>query len=111
MKRTFVCVAALLGFGLLIGGNQAGDDKPKYTISEVMKKAMAKKDYKSMEKKELVELFTALSKNKPPKGDPESWKKKTTALLDAAKEGGAEAVGKVVNCGACHTEHKKKKGE
>jgi hypothetical protein len=109
MKRTFVCVAALLGFGLLIGGNQAGDDKPKFTISEVMKKAFAKKDYKSMEKDQLVELMTALSKNKPPKGDAESWKKKTTALVDAAKTGGAEAVGKAVNCGACHGEHKGKK--
>ena len=107
MKRTFVCVAAMLGVGLLIGTNEA-QDKPKYTIKQVMQKAMAKKDYKTLDKAELVDLFTALAANKPPAGDADSWKKKTSALLAAAKEG-PDAVGKAANCTACHSEHKGKK--
>ena len=61
------------------------------------------------EKKELIALFTALSKNEPPKGDPESWKAKTKALLDAAKADDGAALKKAADCAACHGEHKGKK--
>jgi hypothetical protein len=64
------------------------------------------------EMKEIVAAYEDMIKNKPPKGDEESWKKKTTALLAAAKdvadkkEGAAEAFGKAVNCMACHSVHR-----
>jgi hypothetical protein len=113
MKRVFVCAATLLGFGLLIGGNHAQDAKPKYTISEVMKKAMGPSGkgggYKKMEKAEQVEFFTALAQNKPPRGEGEAWKAKTDALVAAAKGGDAEKLAKAANCMACHSEHKGKK--
>lgn len=94
--------------------NDAGEGKAKYKIAEVMKKAMkgglcakvAGGKASDEEKKELVELFTALGQNTPPKGDAESWKAKTTALLEAAKAGDGAALKKAANCGACHSVHK-----
>ena len=98
----------------------AAQDKPKYTIKEVMGDAMkgglckkvgggkASKD----DKEKLVELFVALNKNTPPKGEAASWKEKTEALLTAAKElaagtkGGEAKLQKAANCNACHGAHK-----
>jgi hypothetical protein len=57
-------------------------------------------------------MFTALAANKPPKGEEESWKEKTTALLTAAKDvaagkdGAGDALGKAANCMECHKAHK-----
>ncbi|MCI0681586.1 MAG: hypothetical protein L0Y71_05750 [Gemmataceae bacterium] len=104
---------------LLLGENNAGE-KAKHTIPEVMAKAMKGGLCKKVatgkasddEKKELVELFTSLTKNKPPMGDEKAWKKRTTALLEAAKKAaagdaaGPKALGKLANCAACHKEHK-----
>ena len=65
----------LVGFlGLAMVG---ADDKPKYAIKDVMKKAMkgglcgkcAKGEASEAEKKELVEMFEALCKCKPPQGE------------------------------------------
>ncbi len=64
------------------------------------------------EKKMLVELYEALGKNKPPKGDEDEWKKRTDALVKAAKaaeEGAKDAgkqLGKASNCLACHKAHR-----
>jgi surface antigen len=110
---------ALIAYvGVAVGA--AEDKKPKYTIKEVMAKAMkgglckkcASGKASDDEKKELVELFTALSENSPPKGEKESWKKKTKALVDAAKSladggtGAGKKLGGAANCKACHSSHK-----
>ncbi len=64
------------------------------------------------EKEKLVELYTALAKNTPPKGDAAAWKKQTEEMLAAAKgslngDKDAEAkLLKIVNCGSCHKEFK-----
>jgi hypothetical protein len=98
----------------------AADEVP---IKEVMKKAhtppgKALKDRVASgkanddEKKMLVELYEALGKNKPPKGDEEEWKKRTDALVKAAKaaaEGSKDAgkeLAKASQCGACHKAHR-----
>ena len=70
-----------------------------------------KHEKESEEKKDLVELYVALSQNEPPAGDAKDWKKKTSAMVAAAKkavtdEAAAKALSKVVNCGACHKAHK-----
>jgi hypothetical protein len=109
MKRVLGTMIAVLGFGLLVGGNEAGDAKPKYTIKQVMQKAMQKKAYEKLQKDDLIELFTALAANSPPAGEAESWKVKTRALLVAAKSGDAKQVNTAAACTACHNEHKKKK--
>ena len=97
------------------------DEKPKFTTKQVMKGAHAKGKLKDKvvagtasaeEKKQLVEMYTALAANKPPKGEEASWKEKTAALLAAAKDaeagkdGAGAALGKAANCMACHSAHK-----
>src|SRR5262245_1194218 len=92
----------------------AADDKPKYDIESIMEKAHDKENglYQKVlkgkasdaEKKELVELYTELAKNKAPKGDAKSWKDKTDALVAAAKEvadgkaAGVKDLQKAANC-------------
>lgn len=98
------------------------EDKPKYTIEEVMKTlhkgedSLGNKVSRGKGTKEdfdkLVEYYRSLPLNLPPQGDLESWKAKTTALLDAAKalqtgqEGALAKYNKAVNCKACHSIHR-----
>jgi cytochrome c556 len=120
--QLFCSTVALFAAVLLLGSSTAGekDDKPKYEIKEVMKKAMkgglckkvAEGEASADEKNELVEYFTALNLNTPPKGEKASWTKKTATLLAAAKgaaKGDEKALKTLasVNCGACHKEFKK----
>lgn len=99
----------------------AEEEKPKATIKQVMKAAMAKGKLKDKvvegtataeEKKKLIECLEALAAGKPPKGDEAAWKEKTAVLLAAAKdceagkEGAGAALGKAANCAACHKDHK-----
>ena len=64
------------------------------------------------EKAQLLTMFKALGAAKPKKGDAESWKTKTTALVagaQAAVDGKKTAGGllnKAANCKACHSVHK-----
>lgn len=97
-------------------------DKPKHSIKEVMKavhkgddplcKKVAKGEGTKDDFKTLVECYTALPLNEPPKGDAKSWKEKSTALLDAAKDleagkaGALDQYKAAVNCKACHSAHK-----
>jgi len=119
MKYLFAAAVAGLSLAFLMGENNAGE-KAKHTIPQVMKIAMkgglcgkvAKGTASDEEKKQLVELFTSLSKNEPPQGDAKSWKNKTMALLNAAKkaadgdEKAAKSLQKLANCAACHKVHK-----
>jgi hypothetical protein len=121
--RTLVAGAcAVLTVCLLTGSHEAGEKgKPKYEISEVMQKAhkkggllfkvaAGKGDKEDAEK--LLDLYTELAKNKPPKGDPKSWKRFTDGLVAAAKvavKGGADSgkqLRKAANCMGCHSAHK-----
>jgi hypothetical protein len=104
---------------------------PDAEIGEVMKKSFGKGGYKGSitaavkgEKwedaaklaKEWNDLAPALSKNKPPKGNPKSWEKlcggfekATKGVLDGTEKKDAKAVTKAmstINCGACHKAHK-----
>jgi hypothetical protein len=126
MRTLKFIVAPALILGLVIGlaALRAADDAPKYTIKEVMKMAhagdnsLAKKVTSGKatkeDKKKLVDLYTALAADMPTKGDAESWKDKTGALLDAAKgvedgkDGAAKDLKKAMDCKACHTVHKGK---
>ncbi len=118
------CLAAALA--MVTGGDATGQDKkdmPKYTIKEVMKKAHGKKDGvlnkvtsgkgSDADAKDLLEMYVALSMDKPPQGDAEDWKIKTTALVDGAKlvvdgkkDAGIEKLKAASNCMACHKLHK-----
>jgi len=118
-KWTVACVA--LAVSLVGVAAMSADDPPP--IKEIMKKAhtppgksllskVTSGKASDEEKKQLVELYEALGKNKPPKGDEEEWKKRTDAMIAAAKDvaegakGAPAKLGKTVNCGACHKAHR-----
>jgi hypothetical protein len=126
--RSFTTVAVLLALacasGLVLRGVNAQekkeDDKPKYTIKQVMEKAHKNKLLNKVaagegtkeDAQQLLELYQALGKNQPPKGEAEGWKKKTVAIAEAAKEvvdgkpGAGAKLTKAANCANCHKEHK-----
>ena len=106
----------MFALALVLDGNVQGGDKEKVTIKVVMQKAMkgglctkvASGKADDAEKKQLVELFEALAKATPPKGEADSWKEKTKALVDAAKSADGAALKKAANCAGCHSVHKGK---
>jgi cytochrome c len=114
MRVLVAGIVAMLSLAFILGSELVGGEKAKYTISQVMKKAMAGGLCKKVasgkasdeERKELVALFTALAQNDPPKGDKAAFKEKANALLKAAKDNDGAALGKAANCAACHKEHK-----
>lgn len=122
MKKTTVTWAVLLALSPVVALVAHAEDKPKYTVKEVMKAlhkgddAIARKVTKGEGTHEyyakLVQYYTALPLNEAPKGDAASWKAKTTALLDAAKAlhegkpGALDQYKQAVNCKACHSVHK-----
>jgi surface antigen len=115
-----MALAFLLTVGALGVMSHAGTEEA--AIKKVMKEAMKGGLCKSVaegkasddQKKELLELFESLAKAKPPKGEKESWDKKTLALVKAAeaavdgKSGAPEQLKKASNCKACHEVHKGK---
>jgi hypothetical protein len=117
-KRSALGIVLTVGFVMMA---QAADDaKPKYTIKEVMAKAHKEKLLDKVatgqgtkeDAQQLADLYKALGANTPPKGDPDSWKTKTVAILAAAqdvvdgKEGAGPKLKAAVNCANCHKEHK-----
>jgi hypothetical protein len=119
-KLVALLTATGLSLGLLMAPVFAEDEAPKYKIKDVMKAALkgpllkkvASGDASEAEKKELHEMLVALSKNSPPKGEADSWKELTGALVKAGQaavegtEGAGEMLTKAANCKACHTNHK-----
>jgi cytochrome c556 len=124
MKFMFAAVMVALSLALVVDGTNLAGEK-KIETKEVMKKAMkgglAKKvgegKASDAEKKELVQLFTALAANTPAKGNADNWKKQTAVLVEAAKKSaagdadGQKALLAATNgaaCAACHKEFKGK---
>jgi len=124
MRRVFS--SAVFAFMFLAAGALSGlraadekkDEKPKYSVKEVMKKHQdlvkkVKNDTASAEeKKNLLELYTEMAKNKAPKGDAADWKKVNDALVKATqkvvdgKDGAKAEFEKAADCMKCHTAHK-----
>jgi hypothetical protein len=124
---------AVAALGLLGGGAFRAADKdteePKYTVRQVMLQAHRRPDKSTPsladqvlngkadkdEQAKLLELYTALAANKPPKGDADAWKERATAVIDAikavqaGKEGADVDLRKAMNCRDCHSSHKKGK--
>jgi hypothetical protein len=121
---TVIAAAAFVGI-TATPAFPATDAKPKYSTKEIMKalnkgdenigKKVSRGQGSAEDFDKLVEYYSALPANKPPRGDQSSWDAKTAALLKASKslkagEPGALAAYKAaVNCKACHTEHKPEK--
>ncbi len=123
MKIFVAAFCTVASLAILAGVGTSAVGGGKYTIKEIMAKAH-KGGKKSLlfkiaagmgEKKDaeqLLDLYQELAKNKPPQGEAASWKKKTDAMVAAAKEvvAGKEGSGKKlqmsVNCMGCHSVHK-----
>ena len=121
MKRFVLVMFGLCAVALLSSVAVADKGKDsKYSTEEIMKKGfkgglvakVAKGEASEEDQKLVIEMLESLAKNPPHKGSEESWKEKTTALLEAAKataedkEGAAAKLKKAMNCKACHDEHK-----
>jgi hypothetical protein len=81
---------------------------PKDSLFKAVVSGKADKE----QKQELLALYSDLPKNKPPKGSEAEWKKRTEAIVAAAKAVVADkpdatkALAKAVNCKSCHDAHK-----
>ena len=122
MKKLLALMASSLVLAAFVCAPSfaADDDKPKYTIKDAMKKAFKGPLVKKVaggnasddEKKELLAIVESMAMQKPKKGDEESWKKLTSALIKGAKaavDGDADApkmLKTAANCKACHSKHK-----
>jgi hypothetical protein len=120
MKKSFAILASLgLAFAVVSLALADQDKTPKYTVEEIMKalhkgddsvgKKVLKGQGKQADFDKLVEYYTSLPLNDPPQGDPEGWKQKTTAVLNAAqalkdgKPGALDQYTKAVSCKDCHS--------
>ncbi|QDV13747.1 hypothetical protein CA51_36380 [Rosistilla oblonga] len=116
-----IAVLGLVGISAALSLSAVAEDaEPKHSIKECMKtcfkgpliKKVAGGEATDEEKAKLHEMMVAMAKATPKKGDAESWKTKTEALVKASKaavEGDANAAGmlkKAANCKACHSVHK-----
>jgi hypothetical protein len=117
MRRLFVTASFTFGMVILALDCPAGQDKAKFTISEVMqqghKGGLLKKVQEGKANDEdaklLLDYYQALTLNKPPMGDEAAWKKQTEAMVAAAKlvvdgkkDEGIAALKKEINCMKCH---------
>ena len=117
-----VAVALVVAAHAPVFSQDKKDDAPKYTIAEVMKKGQSKGGLypklvtgkaSEAEAKTLLEMYKSLANQKPPIGDGDSWKRKTTALIEAAqlyvdgkKDDGQSKLRDAGNCMNCHKAHK-----
>jgi cytochrome c553 len=115
-------VVALAAVAHSSAAGQDKDETPKYTIKEVMKKGQNKGGLymkvlsgkaSDADAKTLLEMYQSLAKQKPPAGDADSWKTKTTALIEGAqlyvdgkKDDGLAKMRDAGNCMNCHKVHK-----
>jgi hypothetical protein len=111
---------ASVAWRVALADEEQEPEAPQHTIKEVMKLAhkdgLLKKvlDGKGRHKDamELIDLYASLADNQPPKGDAESWKAKTDALIIAAarfsvrRKDGIAKLKVASDCKACHTAHK-----
>ena len=121
MRRVF---PILFGATVVLNCNLMSDlegaaAKPK-AIKQIMKLQKApldkvkKGNATAGDKKKLLELYTDLGKNKPPRGDADNWKTRTETLVSATqdlvdgKDGAQDEFLKAVDCGKCHADHKSK---
>lgn len=122
--KYFLMAVMTMGLAAGLGVFRAAEEaKPKYDIEEIMEKAH-KPSKKSLlvqvksgkatagQKKQLLELYEELAKNKPEKGNLKDWQRRTGVLVAAAKgvvegkPGARKALAKAAACGACHKAHK-----
>ena len=96
-------------FGMTMAQSaQAADKITHEQIEEVMKKGFKAKLHEDLaaNKAVLAKYAAWLAAYKPPRGDAESWKEKTQALVVAVEKNDLKALKAAANCKACHKVHK-----
>ncbi len=88
----------------------------KYTMKEIMTEGFKADDNlkdlildgnaTAEQKAKFIDYVENLAQFEPHKGDADSWKEKTDALLVAVKGTNLDALKKATNCKACHSVHK-----
>ena len=120
MMLSFVMLTLFSGVTTSVLVNAEESDGKKYSTKEVMKvafkggllKKVSSGNASAEEAKNLHAMLVSLSKNQPKKGDADSWKKLTSALVKASTavkegtEGAGAMLQKASNCKACHNIHK-----
>ena len=124
MRALKYCLLAALTVSLI--GVSVAEEKKPLAIKEIMKKAhqppakgedpLCKKvvtgKASDAEAKELLAYYEDLAKNKPPMGDADDWKKRTSALVSSVKlvvdkkDGATDAYKKALDCMGCHEMHR-----
>ena len=110
--KHIVLILMVVCFGMMmVKSAQAADKITHEQIEEVMKKGFKAKLHEDLaaNKAVLAKYAAWLTAYTPPRGDAESWKKKTGAITAAIKANDQAALEKATNCKACHNVHKKKK--
>jgi hypothetical protein len=118
MRTGIGCLLAVLTIGLVsASGEVAGVDSIKVIMSKAHKDPLLLKVCKgkanAAEKQQLVALYRALSRNKPPKrelkeGELKEWKERTEAMVKAAlavaagEKDAEKELTKLTNCRSCH---------
>ena len=120
IRGLFACAMAMFALVLVVNTNAQGDkdkekDKEKkLTVKQIMAKAHGKDGLRAKvikgeasneEKKALIDMYTALAALDCPKGDKDSWKEKTKAVVNLAKSDDV-AMLKKIDCKGCHMAHK-----
>jgi hypothetical protein len=121
--KMLLCVG-LLAAALVVVGHVAAGDKPKNDITTIMEMAhkggqaslkakVAGLRGEKADAEKLLALYEDLSKNDPPKGEKADWKKRTDALVAAARKlaadpkdrAAAAALNRAAMCKSCHDVH------
>lgn len=118
-KLTKVLAGVVLVLTVAMAGMVHADEAAS-SIKDVMKKAhksgllkkVVKGEGTAADAKELLALYEAMAKFEPKKGDADSWKSNTTAVVDAAKAvvdgkaGAVKSLSAATSCKGCHNAHK-----
>jgi hypothetical protein len=122
-----VCAVELIAAARDEKPPEKSDDAKQLSISMIMVQAHLKPHNRSSrnnldnkvvdgkatdeEKKKLLQLYTALGKQKPPRGKIEEWNKRTDELVESLKavyageKDAKERFIRAKDCKACHTAH------
>jgi len=112
IRSVFAGAMAFVALILLMSGTaDAQKDGKEWTVKEIMVKAHGKNDplrtkvmsgkASNDEKKQLIDLYTALAASKAPKGDEKDWKERTKKVVELVKSGDAADL-KKIDCKGCH---------
>jgi len=115
----FAGTMAFAALVLLMSGTaeaqKDGKDK-EWTVKEIMTKSHGGKDNlrqkvisgnaSNDEKKQLIDLYTALAAVKAPRGDENDWKERTKKVVELVKTGDPADL-KKIDCKGCHGAFKK----